>query len=34
VCSVFGFAFSRFFDSRVAGVVVEAISSFFHLLNC
>src|SRR3989442_6822060 len=26
LCSVFGFAFSRFFDSRVAGVVVEAIS--------
>ena len=25
LCSVFGFAFSRFFDSRVAGVVVEAI---------
>jgi hypothetical protein len=26
VCSVFSFAFSRFFDSRAAGVVVEAIS--------
>src|SRR5207237_423624 len=25
LCSVFGFAFSRFFDSRLAGVVVEAI---------
>jgi hypothetical protein len=25
LCSVFGFAFSRFFDSRAAGVVVEAI---------
>ncbi|PYQ75687.1 MAG: hypothetical protein DMG04_06130 [Acidobacteria bacterium] len=25
LCSVFGFAFSRFFDSRVAGVVEEAI---------
>ena len=25
LCSVFGFAFSRFFESRVAGVVVEAI---------
>ncbi|PYN17534.1 MAG: hypothetical protein DMD76_30925 [Candidatus Rokuibacteriota bacterium] len=25
LCSVFGFAFSRFFDSRVGGVVVEAI---------
>ena len=28
LCSVFGFAFRRFFDSRVAGVVVEAITSF------
>jgi hypothetical protein len=25
LCSVFGFAFSRFLDSQVAGVVAEAI---------
>jgi hypothetical protein len=34
LCSVFGFAFSRFFDSRLAAVVVEAIYTLFHLLNC